>query len=42
MALIKCKECGKEYSDFLEDCPNCEVKQDTYRPKYVQSSLYIN
>lgn len=42
MALIKCKECGKEYSDFLDDCPNCEVKQDTYRPKYVQSSLYID
>lgn len=36
MALIKCKECGKEYSDFLDDCPNCD------RPKYVQSSLYIN
>ena len=23
MALIKCKECGKEISDTAERCPNC-------------------
>ncbi len=23
MALIKCKECGKEFSDMAEACPNC-------------------
>lgn len=33
MALIKCKECGKEISDTVKKCPHCgfinkEVKQD--------------
>ena len=23
MALIKCRECGKQYSDFAEQCPSC-------------------
>lgn len=23
MALIKCKECGKEFSDRAEACPQC-------------------
>lgn len=23
MALIKCKECGKEFSDTASSCPNC-------------------
>ena len=23
MALIKCKECEKEYSDTLDVCPHC-------------------
>ena len=23
MALIKCKECGKEFSDMADACPNC-------------------
>ena len=23
MALIKCKECGKQFSDMAEACPNC-------------------
>ena len=26
MALIKCKECGKEISDTVKKCPNCGVK----------------
>ena len=26
MALIKCKECGKELSDQAESCPNCGYK----------------
>lgn len=25
MALIKCRECGKEYSNLAEKCPNCGV-----------------
>ena len=28
MALIKCPECGKEYSDKAKACPNCG-----YQPK---------
>ena len=23
MALVKCKECGKEISDKAKTCPNC-------------------
>ena len=23
MALIKCPECGKEYSNLADKCPNC-------------------
>lgn len=26
MALIKCKECGKEISDTLKICPNCGIE----------------
>ena len=26
MALIKCKECGKEISDTLNVCPNCGIE----------------
>jgi len=25
MAMIKCKECGKEVSSKAESCPNCGV-----------------
>lgn len=25
MAMIKCKECGKEFSDRAEKCPNCDA-----------------
>ena len=28
MALIKCKECGKEISDTAKVCPNCGYKND--------------
>ena len=32
MALIKCKECGKEISDKAKSCPNCgnPINDDTY------------
>lgn len=35
MALIKCKECGKEVSDKAKSCPNCGAPIDTkvYCPK---------
>ena len=29
MALIKCKECGKEISDQSKTCPNCGAKTET-------------
>lgn len=29
MALIKCKECGKEISDTLNTCPNCGIEIKT-------------
>ena len=28
MALIKCKECGKEMSNKADFCPNCGAKMD--------------
>lgn len=38
MALIKCSECGKEFSDRANACPNCAcpVEQKTQEPKDVQ------
>lgn len=37
MALIKCKECGKEFSDMADACPNCG-----YKPKKTQIMQPIN
>ena len=37
MALIKCKECGKEFSDMADACPNCG-----YKPKKTQIVQPIN
>ena len=33
MALIKCKEWGKEYSDIAEVCPNCGYSEKKAREK---------
>ncbi|WP_428039573.1 hypothetical protein [Candidatus Avelusimicrobium fimicolum] len=33
MALIKCKECGKEYSDMAEVCPNCGYSEKKAKEK---------
>ena len=32
MAIVNCKECGKEISDMAQTCPHCGVvlKKDTY------------
>lgn len=38
MALIKCRECKKEYSDTLESCPHCGYK----RPKKIFCSTCKN
>lgn len=36
MALIKCKECGKELSDQAERCPNCGYKlKEVEIPKVI-------
>lgn len=39
MALIKCKECGKEMSDTAEVCPHCGFKYQ--RTKVVNKSNQI-
>lgn len=33
MALIKCKECGKEFSDMAETCPNCGYSEKKAKEK---------
>lgn len=32
MAIVNCKECGKEISDMAQTCPHCGVvlKKDTF------------
>ena len=37
MALIKCKECGKEISSQAESCPNCGRK----KPKPTSAVTWI-
>lgn len=39
MALIKCKECGKEFSDMAEACPNCGYSPSLERKKKENQSL---
>lgn len=33
MALIKCPECGKEYSDTAKECPNCGYQKNKGKRK---------
>ena len=42
MALIKCKECGKEISDQATNCPNCgcPINDDTIT-KEVKASKKV-
>lgn len=37
MALMKCKECGKEHSDTAQTCPHCGFK----RPKQVSKLVTV-
>lgn len=37
MALVKCKECGKEISDSVKVCPNCGYKEK----KKVNNKIFI-
>ena len=39
MALIKCKECGKEFSDMAAVCPNCGYSPALEQKKAVEKSL---
>lgn len=43
MALIKCKECGKEISDQATSCPNCGAKTEfaKYRKKSMLKILAV-
>lgn len=43
MALIKCKECGKEISDQATTCPNCGAKTETakHKKKNIITVLFI-
>ena len=47
MALIRCKECGKEISENAKSCPNCgnpiktEEKKKTNKKMYVTISIVI-
>lgn len=44
MALIKCKECGKEFSDKAEACPQCGNPNDGYSipTKKVATNTFKN
>ena len=39
MALIKCKECGKEFSDMADACPNCGYSPAREQKKKLESNL---
>ena len=41
MALIKCKECGKEFSDMAAACPNCGYNPSLERKKKEEETLGI-
>lgn len=39
MALVKCPECGKEFSDKAASCPNCGCPIDIVLNQHVDSAL---
>jgi len=39
MALIKCKECGKEFSDMATACPNCGYSPALEQKKAIEKNL---
>lgn len=43
MAIIRCKECGKDVSDKAKSCPHCGAPVDTrvYCPKCHSSSVQV-
>lgn len=42
MALINCKECGKEISDQASFCPNCGLPFSSSLTRKVKKSKYAN
>ena len=39
MSLIKCNECGKEYSDKAEICPNCGCPNKKRKVNYYLKQI---
>ena len=39
MALIRCKECGKEFSDMADACPNCGYSPAREQKKKLERNL---
>lgn len=37
MALITCKECGKEHSDTVDSCPHCGFKRNAIKQSDQQN-----
>lgn len=43
MAMITCKECGKEFSDKADKCPNCGAPVEIPQaPKKMSKCLLIS
>lgn len=40
MGLIECKECGKEYSEFADKCPNCGCPNPEIEKKEARNKLW--
>ncbi|MBR4508647.1 MAG: TM2 domain-containing protein [Elusimicrobiaceae bacterium] len=39
MALVKCKECGKDFSDMAISCPNCGYNPELARKREEERSF---
>lgn len=39
MALIKCTECGKEFSEHAECCPNCGCPMSVIKEQYKMQKI---
>lgn len=42
MALIRCSECNKEYSEFANVCPNCGCPTNINQNSYTSKALNIS
>jgi hypothetical protein len=39
MALVPCRECGKEVSDQAESCPNCGIKTPSAKRRKIKLAI---